>query len=54
VDELQLFIVPVILGEGIPLFTGIPGAISLHREKVVPYRTGIVKLEYLTARERRG
>ncbi|ACL16236.1 dihydrofolate reductase family protein [Methanosphaerula palustris] len=47
IDEIQLFIVPVILGEGIPLFTGLQSEVSLHLITASPYSTGIVKLLYV-------
>jgi len=47
IDEIQLFIVPVILGEGIPLFTGLQSEVSLHLIEVLPYSMGIAKLLYL-------
>lgn len=50
VHEIFLFVVPVILGEGIPLFTGIRNAISLDLTEAVPYGTGIVKLRYVPVR----
>jgi dihydrofolate reductase len=49
VDEIRLFVVPVILGEGVPLFTGLRRAISLELIEAVPYGTGIVKLRYRPA-----
>lgn len=47
IDEMHLFIVPVLLGEGIPLFTGLQSDVSLHLVQASPYRTGIVKLLYV-------
>lgn len=47
VDELYLFIVPVILGDGIPLFTGLSREISLELVGAFPYPAGIVKLRYV-------
>lgn len=47
VDEICQFIVPVILTEGIPLYTGLRQEVSLNLVEAVPYRTGIVKLRYL-------
>ena len=46
VDEIDLFVVPVILEKGIPLFTGIRKEISLDLIEARPYSTGIVKLRY--------
>jgi dihydrofolate reductase len=47
VDEIRQFIVPVILREGIPLYTGIPGSISLMLVDTVSYPSGIIELRYL-------
>jgi len=47
VDEILLFIVPVILGEGIPLYTGFKREISLKLIGATPYSTGIVKLHFV-------
>ena len=46
IDEIRQFIVPVILKEGIPLYTGLRHEISLHLVKAVPYSSGIVQLQY--------
>jgi dihydrofolate reductase len=45
VDELMLFVVPVLLGEGIPLFQGI----AQTKAKLVgtrEYESGLVELRY--------
>jgi dihydrofolate reductase len=47
IDEICQFIVPVILKEGIPLYTGLKREISLQLIKAVPYRSGIVQLRYV-------
>ena len=47
VDEIHLFIVPVILREGIPLYTGLRREIALNLIGATPYPTGIVKLLYV-------
>ena len=44
---LTPIIVPVILTEGIPLYTGLRQEVSLNLIEAGPYRTGIVKLRYL-------
>jgi dihydrofolate reductase len=46
VDEICQFIVPVILTEGIPLYTGLRQEVFLDLIETVPYRSGIVKLRY--------
>jgi dihydrofolate reductase len=47
IDEICQFIVPVILKEGIPLYTGLKHEISLYLIKAVSCRSGIVKLQYI-------
>ena len=46
IDEIRQFIVPVILKDGIPLYTGLTHEISLQLVQAVPYRSGIVQLRY--------
>jgi dihydrofolate reductase len=46
IDELCLFIVPVLLGRGIPLFTGLRKRYPLVLAGTTPYRSGIVNLRY--------
>jgi dihydrofolate reductase len=46
VDEIRQFIVPVILNEGIPLYSGLRREISLRLIDSVPYRSGIVRVRY--------
>jgi dihydrofolate reductase len=46
VDEIRQFIVPVILKEGIPLYTGLSREIAFRLLQAVPYRSGIVQLRY--------
>ncbi len=46
-DEMYLFIVPVIITDGIPLYTGLRQEISLDLIEAVSYSTGIVKLRYV-------
>lgn len=50
IDEIHLFIVPVILREGIPLFTGLRREVSLDLIGASSYSTGIVKLLYVPNR----
>ena len=47
VDEICLFIVPVLLHEGIPLCTGIRKEIRLKLTGTNPYPSGIVRLRYI-------
>ena len=51
IDEIRQFIVPVILNEGIPLYTGLRQEIFLHLINVEPYRSGIVQVRYGIARQ---
>ncbi len=47
VDEIRLFVVPVILGTGIPLFTGLRHEVTLGLAGTKHFRTGIVQLTYI-------
>ena len=47
VDEICQFIIPVILGKGIPLYTGLQREVPLKLIETLPYDTGIVKLQYV-------
>jgi len=47
VDEIMLFVVPVILKEGIQLFSNIANEPKLKLLESVPYSSGIVKLHYI-------
>ena len=47
IDEINQFIVPTILTDGIPLYTGLRKEVSLKLIDSMPYDTGIVKLRYL-------
>ena len=46
VQDMMIFIVPIILGGGIPLFDQIGKEIKLTSGKVEKYDSGLVKLEY--------
>lgn len=46
VDVLIQSVVPVLLGDGIPLYTGISERIGLDLIDCVRYASGVVKLEY--------
>jgi dihydrofolate reductase len=46
VDEIMLFVVPIMLKEGIPLFDSIDHDAALALREALPYSTGIVKLHY--------
>lgn len=45
-DELRIFVVPILLKQGISLYTGLTREVKLKLERVVPYKTGIVELRY--------
>jgi len=47
VDELLHFVAPVLLKEGIPLYSALDKKISLRLVEAVPYKTGVVKLRYV-------
>ena len=46
VQDLIVFIVPIILGSGIPLFDHIGREVRLKIEKIEKYENGLVKMEY--------
>ncbi len=46
IDDYWLFVNPVILGEGIPLFKDIKNKISLKHVKSIPLPSGVVCLHY--------
>lgn len=52
VDEIVLAIVPVVLGSGKPLFTGIEDRIGLKLMRSKTYSNGVLRLEYATVRPR--
>jgi len=45
-DEVRYSIVPILIGDGIPFFDGLDGAIVLHLAEVTPYVNGMVELRY--------
>lgn len=45
-DTVEVFIMPVLLGAGIPLFAGEADALGLHLVSVDAYETGAVALKY--------
>lgn len=49
VDEIQLTIAPVLLGEGVRLFTGTSKEKKWDLENVVAYKNGFVELHYHAA-----
>lgn len=50
VDELRLTIAPLLLGSGIPLFTGIDKRIYLHLDKTIQYGQ-FIELDYTVKKE---
>ena len=46
IDDYWLFINPILLGEGIPLFKNIKDKLKLRLIKTVPFTTGVVCLHY--------
>jgi dihydrofolate reductase len=50
VDEIRLSIVPVLLGDGLPLFAASSTETRLLLKEVVPYKTGFVELLYAIKR----
>ena len=46
IDEYRLFVNPVVLGSGIPEFTGIKDRVQLQLVEARAFRTGIVLLRY--------
>ena len=47
IDEFRLFVVPVLLSQGIPLFTGLGKEIALKLAGAIPYPSGIVEIRYV-------
>lgn len=47
VDELRLFVIPVLLGSGIPLFVSLRQESVLDLARAVPYANGVVELRYV-------
>jgi len=46
-DEIRLFVVPILLGDGVPLFLALDKQVRLKVVEVVPYKSGIVQLHYV-------
>lgn len=51
IDGYWLFVNPVILGKGIPLFTGIKDKIKLKLLKTQQFNCGVTELDYITGTE---
>jgi dihydrofolate reductase len=52
-DELQVNVVPVVLGEGLPYFDGIVGAVELEGPEVIE-GAGVIHLRYRVSRQQDG
>lgn len=50
IDEFWLFVNPVILGQGIPLFKGVPEMIKLTLTETKAFAGGVIALHYETKR----
>ncbi len=50
VDEIRLTIAPVLLGDGVRLFGGLPTEKRWDLKNVVAYKNGFVELEYTASR----
>ena len=46
VDQLTITRVPILIGEGIPLFGALPNDVKLHHIATTSYKGGLVKSEY--------
>jgi dihydrofolate reductase len=49
IDEFWLFVNPIILGQGIPLFKDVKEVVKLNLVKSVPFKSGVVCLQYRKA-----
>lgn len=49
IDEYLVFVIPVVLGQGIPLFGGDGPPTALHLEETKTYAGGVVMLRYRSA-----
>jgi dihydrofolate reductase len=45
-DEIRLSVLPIVLGEGLPLFNPLQQEVALHLKEVTAYKTGMVELWY--------
>jgi dihydrofolate reductase len=45
-DEIRLFVMPVVLGDGIPLFTGVKNQINLNSSRGKVHENGVVEVFY--------
>ena len=52
-DELQINLIPVVLGDGVPFFDGIAGEVSLEGPEVIEGK-GVTHLRYRVAAAEAG
>lgn len=45
-DEVSISVAPVLIGRGLPFFSGLEADIALHLLEVQAYRSGVVELRY--------
>lgn len=50
IDGYWLFVNPIILGQGIPLFAAVKDKIKLHLETTRPFASGVTELNYTVER----
>lgn len=48
IDEMQIFIMPVVLGNGIAMFDSNANFQSMHLKDSITYKSGVVQLNYLS------
>jgi len=53
VDSIELFVVPILLGSGLPLLSQLDQTISMALEGIETYQDGVVKLAYRPLNRRR-
>jgi len=46
IDDYRIFVAPIALGRGKPMFAGLDARIALRRVEVKSFRTGVVMLRY--------
>jgi dihydrofolate reductase len=46
IDDYRIFVAPVVLGKGQPMFRGLEQRLSLRRTEVRSFGTGVVLLRY--------
>lgn len=54
IDEVQQFVMPVVLGSGTPLFGPLHRPVSLHLKESHSFANGVLRLSYGTGRQSRG